>query len=292
MVLDEGDFNRDWAQLMVNALSNGYDNAVPESGKPVGYILNSDKIYAGQPFPYVNNGDSVKYTGVEQSATKWMTNNSAVIKGDGTAVDAGDYTFTAEPAENRTWLNGSNDAVSYNWNIAKVELYVRPVTQVIHEGEQPDLSLDVTGFVNNETPETAADYVAPVLKAPETLEAGQTYTLMAEGGSARNYDFRIYSGKLTVASADTKIAKIPEAKTNAVATGEDVIGVPEGEGYTLSGDWKGSKEETKYKAVATLADGYIWSDGTTGNKNITWTLYKGIERPVIEKQDFYIQESL
>ncbi len=283
MVLDEGDFNRDWAQLMTKALSNGYDNAVPESGKPVGYILNSDKLYAGQPFPYVKKGNSVKYTGVAQSATMWMTNDSAVIKGDRTATDAGDYTFTAEPTENRTWLNGSNDAVSYNWTINKVTLYVEPVTQVIHEGEQPDLSLNVTGFVNNETPETAADYVAPVLKAPETLEAGQTYTLIAEGGSARNYDFSMYERKITVVSADTKIAKIPEAKTDVVATGEDVIGVPEGEGYTLSGDWKGSKEQTKYKAVATLSDGYIWSDGSTGNKNITWTLYKGVERPVIEK---------
>lgn len=55
--------------------------------------------------------------------------------------------------------------------------------------------------------------------------------------------------------------------------GRSQTGVAAGEGYTLSGTTSATNAGT-YSATATLAEGYIWSDGTTDSKPIEWKINK------------------
>ena len=68
----------------------------------------------------------------------------------------------------------------------------------------------------------------------------------------------------------TKIAT-PTAVTGLAENDEAQTGVLEGEGYTLSGQVTG-KAAGNYTATATLAEGYVWADGTTANKTINWSI--------------------
>ena len=72
-------------------------------------------------------------------------------------------------------------------------------------------------------------------------------------------------------SAPVKITP-PKGKT-LTYNGKTQTGVDAGEGYTLSGRVS-AKEAGSYSATATLKSGYIWSDGTTGPKTISWKIKK------------------
>ncbi|MBP9989521.1 MAG: hypothetical protein KBT46_08485 [Ruminococcus sp.] len=63
----------------------------------------------------------------------------------------------------------------------------------------------------------------------------------------------------------------PAGAENLVYNGLKKTGVEAGTGYTLSGTYEAVNAGT-YKATATLADGYIWSDGTTTAKEIVWSI--------------------
>ena len=284
---DDGSaFNQDFTIDMIQALANGYDNAAASASKHVAYILNSDKLYAGQPILTGKKSSTQMYTGKPQTMTDFVYNDTVVFE-NSEAVEAGEHTMTVKPAEGRTWLDGTTEPVEYKWSIQKAYLYARYEGEAIYDGQQPKLSLNLTGWVNDETPETAAGYVAPTIQMPEKLEVGQSYTLKPEGGSADNYEIKVLNsgaGTLTVLEDNIKIVDKPTAVSGILlADGNEVTGVPEGEGYTLSGDWKASKGGRTYVATATLNDGYCWSDGTNQAAKVIWTLYKPVEKPVFTK---------
>ena len=64
----------------------------------------------------------------------------------------------------------------------------------------------------------------------------------------------------------------PVAQTGLVYTGSELTGVVASTGYTLTGNT--ATDAGNYTAIATLAEGYKWSDGTTGNKEISWSIAK------------------
>ena len=70
----------------------------------------------------------------------------------------------------------------------------------------------------------------------------------------------------------TKIA-VPTANVDLKYDGSKKIGVNESVGYTLEGNT--ATAVGTYNATAKLAAGYCWSDGTTDDKVITWTIGKG-----------------
>ena len=70
---------------------------------------------------------------------------------------------------------------------------------------------------------------------------------------------------------NTKV-DVPTAKTNLVYNGKKQTGVVNGVGYTLTGNT--ATDAGTYTATATLETGYQWADGTTGGKNIAWTIRK------------------
>ena len=63
---------------------------------------------------------------------------------------------------------------------------------------------------------------------------------------------------------------IPSTVSGLVYNGSAQTGVIEGAGYTLSGHKAINAGE--YTAMATLVDGYIWDDGTSEVKEITWSI--------------------
>ena len=70
-------------------------------------------------------------------------------------------------------------------------------------------------------------------------------------------------------SAATPI-EVPAALEGLVYSGEGQIGVTNGTGYILSGNV--ATNAGAYTAIATLANGYVWSDGSTDATNIAWSI--------------------
>ncbi len=64
----------------------------------------------------------------------------------------------------------------------------------------------------------------------------------------------------------------PVAQVGLVYTGLELTGVESGTGYTLTGNT--ATDAGEYIAIATLAEGYKWSDGSTDNKEISWSIAK------------------
>lgn len=139
-------------------------------------------------------------------------------------------------------------------------------TSAVVEGISPS-----TGF------STGAVFVSPTI---ETVTVGEGYTLPfpeASTGWWVSSDGTVYENPADVPSgvADTysvyrKVA-VPSATEGLDYTGGELVGVPEGEGYVLSGTWKAT-EIGDYEAVATLEDGFVWADGTTDPVTISWSI--------------------
>ena len=77
---------------------------------------------------------------------------------------------------------------------------------------------------------------------------------------------------LMVPGTSLKEVEAPVANTGLIYDGTEKIGVNEGTGYTLSG-YKNT-DAGNYTAQATLAVGYVWSDGTSDAKEIAWSIEK------------------
>ena len=147
----------------------------------------------------VYNGTS--QTGVN-SSDKWGV--SGVMDG----IDAGSYLVDVIPASNYCWSDGSEGKRSFTWDIAPAPLTAAYVSETVAWNGAPVLAVEVTGFVNGETAETAADYVAPHVVAPDSLTEGSSYELTPEGGSAKNYSFEYVSGTLKVGLTPANIERI------------------------------------------------------------------------------------
>ena len=65
---------------------------------------------------------------------------------------------------------------------------------------------------------------------------------------------------------------VPVAQVGLVYTGSELTGVVSATGYTLAGNT--ATDAGEYTAIATLAEGYKWSDDTTADKSITWSIAK------------------
>ena len=114
----------------------------------------------------------------------------------GKASSTGAHKSVATLREGYAWSDGSTTPVVLDWTIDKATLTATYKGETITVGEKPALLVDVTGFVNGETPETADGYVAPKVLA-SSLEEGR-HDLKPSGGSADNYRFGYVGGALIV----------------------------------------------------------------------------------------------
>ena len=70
---------------------------------------------------------------------------------------------------------------------------------------------------------------------------------------------------------------VPQANTGLVWTGEEMTGVSEGTGYTLTGHR--ASDAGTYTAMAALLSGYQWDDRTGEDKQIEWRIDKSTVPP-------------
>lgn len=132
-------------------------------------------------------------------------NQTGVADGDGyalsvkpSAVNAGSYVARATLKTGYSWADGSTAPVDIRWEIAPATLEARYPGESMAPNGVPRLEVKTTGFVNGETPSTAAAYVAPKVHFPERITAGGSYKLAPSGGSAANYRFTYHEGTLSV----------------------------------------------------------------------------------------------
>lgn len=276
--------------IILKALNNGYNNVTPDEKHPVAYVLNTDNAYASMPAIKGEYNTTLSYSGKEQPNQKWMFGDNSSVTGTLNATNAGTYTFTVTPDAGYTWIDGTNDTKTYSWEIRKATLAAKLNIdkRVVSVDEKiPDVSLNVVQFVNGETEETAAGYVAPTISGiPESLEKGQVYTIKAEGGSADNYVFAYYEEKLTVLKDGQICVKTPEYEQPVYD------GKPHTASSTMTED-DNSKQyytfenadfemtyptDSSYNNPIKLAlkdkENCIWDDGTTADKKISWKIRK------------------
>ena len=124
-----------------------------------------------------------------------------VTKATKANADGETYQATATLNDGYVWSDGTSDPVVLTWSIAKKELTATYAGEQVLAGETPRLAVTVDGFADGENESNAAGYVAPLVAAPTSLEAGKSYELMPEGGAADNYTFAYVSGTLAVVAS-------------------------------------------------------------------------------------------
>ena len=82
------------------------------------------------------------------------------------------------------------------------------------------------------------------------------------------------------AAVDPSKVSAPVAVTGLVYNGSELTGVTAGTGYTLTGNT--AVDAGTHTAVATLAEGYKWADGSTDNKEISWSIAKATNEWMVE----------
>jgi hypothetical protein len=97
----------------------------------------------------------------------------------------------------------------------------------------------------------------------------ETFDIMPKGLTSDNYDITFVKGTLSFVEATIDI---PTAVSGLTYNGAEQTGVPEGDGYTITGNtgiYPGD-----YSATLTLNDGYAWSDGSVDAKTVEWSIAK------------------
>lgn len=251
-------------------------NVVIVEGKADNYYFDypSTQFYVYDPCLEDPNPLDLTYNGQKQYGVEWKdeysgwsTSHDSIIQ-----TDAGSYTskIGINVDSYKIWADNTEEDKLVEWSIKPAVLTVTYTGEVVSVGCKPQLKLEVTGFVNGETAETAKDYVAPVITAPDTLKNGESYTLTPSGGSAKNYTFVYVPGVLQMDA--TKVDK-PVSANDLVYNGTIQTGVAEGEAYTISGTAT-AVDAGSYTVIATLKEGYQWSDGTKEPVTISWTIEK------------------
>lgn len=219
-------YDKEWTKetpALQFALPEGTEGAVIEDG-----ILTVTKggeypvtVTAEGLDPITINVSVKEYIGIDEPAAitdlvYTGTEQAGVPEGEGytlknaTATNAGTYEATVSLEDGYMWSNAPYEGDrTIEFTIAPATLTAKYNLEIIKMGTTPALVVDVFGFVNGETPETAAGYVAPTITAPTDMECDKTYELTPEGGAADNYVFQYETGRLIVTH---DLVKVPLVK--------------------------------------------------------------------------------
>lgn len=137
----------------------------------------------------------LKYNGVQQTGVSSGTGYT--IFGN-VATDAGTYIATLILDDGYSWPDGTVSERSISWTISEAVLTAKYLDETVSELESPSFQVDVSGFVNGESPSTIAGYVAPSVSGYVASIGEQI--LVPSGGSARNYVFEYVPGTLVIGS--------------------------------------------------------------------------------------------
>ena len=124
---------------------------------------------------------------------------------------------------------------------------------------------------------TASDYLANYAKVELTCAAGAKGTVAVVDDN--KLVLTVEAGEIVEEPVLTAV-DAPVAQTGLVYTGSELTGVVASTGYMLTGNM--ATDAGEYTALATLAEGYKWSDDTTADKSITWVIAKATNEWTIE----------
>ena len=277
---------------VLEALYNGLKGGESAKDRPTGYIYVTHAKVAGMPekiqAPYESASLGCTYNDTLQTRVRLGANSRLTADSDDLMQkDAGSYTVTAEPMNGYVWMDGTNEPRTVSWKINKASITYRCDDVVVKEGEVPvfgDIELYYSQKFYGGESEASLVEEKPYIEANSDLEnlGVGVYPIKITGGrlktenpASENYQFKYLKPEIRVVSADAKLIECPEANSGLKANGSEQVGVPEGEGYTLSGTWKAS-QEGEYTAYAKLKDGYYWSDngarGYENTRSIKWSI--------------------
>ncbi|HJJ48046.1 MAG TPA: hypothetical protein O0X39_03510 [Methanocorpusculum sp.] len=194
------------------------------------------------------------YTGETQTGVMFGTGYT--ITGN-TGKESGTYTASASLLNtNYAWSDGTTEPKTIPWEIAR-----KPV----------NIPAAVTGLVYNEETQTGVPSGTGYTITGNTAVDAGTYTAVASPDA--NYKWS--DGTTESKSIPWEIAKksvtIPEAVPRLVNNGETQTGVRPAAGCAVTGNT--ALLPGAYTAVAALQNNnYIWSDGTTEPKTISWSI--------------------
>ena len=187
--------------------------------------------------------DGLVYTGNQQSVSATVNNLEAddsctVTVTGGTERNAGSYTATATGLDNPNYKL-PDPAPTRAFTIQPAKLTATYKSETIKAATLPALVVEVTGFVENESADNAADYTAPRIPAESVPVIKGTHTLTPSGGSAKNYTFTYVEGTLTI--TDNPILGVTADAyeglyDHAMHDGVKVNGVQEGDMVQYSTD--------------------------------------------------------
>ncbi len=160
----------------------------------------SDKIVPTEP---VATSDLI-YSGAAQTGV--IAGEGYTLSGDFQATDAGTYKALATLDAGYVWKDGSKDAKTIEWSIAKAMLTATYAGEQVMRGVEPGYAVSVEGFVDGENVTNADEFVMPAIAdkdkpAASELVAGFFKELAPSGGSAKNYQFKYVGGTLKVVAA-------------------------------------------------------------------------------------------
>ncbi|MBQ7481786.1 MAG: hypothetical protein IJT80_07905, partial [Lachnospiraceae bacterium] len=147
------------------------------------------------------------------------------------------------------------------WSIEPAEIIVLTLTETsfVYDGDVHVPSIKEIG--TKDLLVATNDYTVE-WSDKNSKEVG-VYTITVKG-------FGNLTGTVTATYAITTEVTPPTAKTDLEYTGKEQTGVDAGKGYTIKGNT--ATDAGDYKAIATLDPGYTWTDGTTTDKEISWSI--------------------
>lgn len=236
----------------------GDDDTYTDSEGVVYTLVKSSEV----PFPVeppVGEAGLV-YTGEEQAGV--LPGRGYALSGVVAATDAGSYVATATLASGYVWSDGTTDAKAVVWTISKAELDLSGITfeDAVYVYDGTPKSIAISG----ELPEG----VTVAYSGNDWTQPGAyvvTATFMVEDGSYEPID------DMTATLYIRRAVDKPEALP-LVYNAAEQVGVAAGEDYSLSGDFSGTDAGTNYTAVASLDEHCAWSDGSTNDVEIVWSI--------------------
>ena len=180
----------------------------------------------------------------------------------GSAIDESEFTVTLE-GDTFTEIAQNTDVTSWFKNMPS-GLSAKIKTKV--EEGATSLTIAISG-----TPESV-ETVRAYIEIPEQYLAVGEYDITIDPNKNK-VDFSIVSGE----TIDVPVPPV----TQFVYDGEEKVVLTDGEGYTVRNNT--GFDAGAYTAVVTLKKGYKWTDGTTEDKTIPWS---------INRQDVTIEVTL
>lgn len=220
--------------------------------------------------PTANTG--LKWNGAKQTGVNAGTGYT--LTGVYEATNVGNYEATATLASGYQWKGGDTAAKTISWSIAKADgpsapsnlLGIPPTAAGAKDGKITGTKAEMEYAANAEF-NGAQNCTGTEITglAPGTYYVRVKETATHEAGAYATV-------KVPEAGQPTAVP-IPTANTGLKWTGKEQVGVPEGTGYTLTGNK--ATDAGSYTATAALASNYQWSDGSATPKTIPWTIAKG-----------------